>query len=270
MARRGEEELRFRADPGRLRLEYDCSRCREAFGRRSRLCAAASSWRSCPGPPASLRCSTSPWRTSFTSSSSVRSSFDSGQAASPGRADGAAHRASLPSAGDGETRGAVPEGKDLAPLSRRRLAAQAASGQRAAVGCEPARHCGVRRMAEAPKPMIGFGDPVFDPTEPVGARGAAGAPGSAAPASPAPIRNCGGHRASDRTAGQFSRRSGHRRRVEAVAIKLGATCSDLHLRERANEVAVKRAALANYRVVYFATHGLVAGDVRGIASLRWC
>jgi hypothetical protein len=31
--------------------------------------------------------------------------------------------------------------------------------------------------------------------------------------------------------------------------------------------AVKRAPLANYRIVYFATHGLVAGDVKGVAEL---
>jgi len=29
---------------------------------------------------------------------------------------------------------------------------------------------------------------------------------------------------------------------------------------------VKRAVLANYRIVYFATHGLVAGDIKGIAQ----
>jgi CHAT domain-containing protein len=29
---------------------------------------------------------------------------------------------------------------------------------------------------------------------------------------------------------------------------------------------VKRAPLADYRIVYFATHGLVAGDVRGVAE----
>ena len=30
--------------------------------------------------------------------------------------------------------------------------------------------------------------------------------------------------------------------------------------------AVKRAPLADYRIVYFATHGLVAGDVKGVAE----
>ena len=29
---------------------------------------------------------------------------------------------------------------------------------------------------------------------------------------------------------------------------------------------MKRAALADYRVVYFATHGLVAGDVKGLGE----
>ncbi|GJD97081.1 CHAT domain-containing protein [Methylobacterium iners] len=54
--------------------------------------------------------------------------------------------------------------------------------------------------------------------------------------------------------------------LRAVAGRLGAAAGDLHLREAATEAAVKRAALADYRVVYFATHGLVAGDVKGLAE----
>src|SRR5262249_22080614 len=34
----------------------------------------------------------------------------------------------------------------------------------------------------------------------------------------------------------------------------------------ATVTAVKRAPLANYRIVYFATHGLVAGDIKGVAE----
>jgi CHAT domain-containing protein len=34
----------------------------------------------------------------------------------------------------------------------------------------------------------------------------------------------------------------------------------------ASETTVKRAALVDYRVVYFATHGLVAGDVKGLGE----
>ena len=34
----------------------------------------------------------------------------------------------------------------------------------------------------------------------------------------------------------------------------------------ASETAVKHAPLADYRIVYFATHGLVAGDIKGVAE----
>ena len=42
--------------------------------------------------------------------------------------------------------------------------------------------------------------------------------------------------------------------------------SDIHLQKDASETTVKHVALANYRVVYFATHGLVAGDVKGLGE----
>jgi CHAT domain-containing protein len=51
-----------------------------------------------------------------------------------------------------------------------------------------------------------------------------------------------------------------------VAAKLGAAASDIHLGSDASEATVKRTTLADYRVVYFATHGLVAGDVVGLGE----
>jgi CHAT domain-containing protein len=51
-----------------------------------------------------------------------------------------------------------------------------------------------------------------------------------------------------------------------VAGKLGAAAGDVHLGSDASEAAVKQTALADYRVVYFATHGLVAGDVAGLGE----
>jgi len=57
--------------------------------------------------------------------------------------------------------------------------------------------------------------------------------------------------------------------LKAVAAKLGAVSGDIHLAKAATETAVKRLPLADYRVVYFATHGLVAGDVKGWPSRRW-
>jgi len=38
------------------------------------------------------------------------------------------------------------------------------------------------------------------------------------------------------------------------------------LEKNASETTVKRLPLADYRVVYFATHGLVAGDVKGLGE----
>src|SRR5206468_10737539 len=54
--------------------------------------------------------------------------------------------------------------------------------------------------------------------------------------------------------------------LKAVALRLGAPAGDIHLGNDASEAVVKRATLADYRVVYFATHGLVAGDVKGLGE----
>ena len=54
--------------------------------------------------------------------------------------------------------------------------------------------------------------------------------------------------------------------LKAVAAKLGAPSSDIYLGKSASETTVKRATLSNYRVVYFATHGLVAGDIKGLGE----
>ena len=54
--------------------------------------------------------------------------------------------------------------------------------------------------------------------------------------------------------------------LKAIAQKLGVPDSDIYLGRNASESNVKRAALSDYRIVYFATHGLVAGDVKGLAE----
>ena len=54
--------------------------------------------------------------------------------------------------------------------------------------------------------------------------------------------------------------------LKAVALELGAPSADIHLGRDASETTVKRAPLADYRIVYFATHGLVAGDIKGLAE----
>jgi CHAT domain-containing protein len=63
------------------------------------------------------------------------------------------------------------------------------------------------------------------------------------------------------------------RRALAILEKLNgldssevAPASDIHLGSDASETTLKRAPLADYAIVYFATHGLVAGDVKGVAE----
>jgi CHAT domain-containing protein len=51
-----------------------------------------------------------------------------------------------------------------------------------------------------------------------------------------------------------------------VAKAIDASQDDIYLGPRATVAAVKHAPLANYRVVYFATHGLVAGDIKGVGE----
>lgn len=52
-----------------------------------------------------------------------------------------------------------------------------------------------------------------------------------------------------------------RQELETIAGIVGATPDDLYLRERASEPVLRRARLSDYRVVQFATHGLLAGEL---------
>ena len=54
--------------------------------------------------------------------------------------------------------------------------------------------------------------------------------------------------------------------LKAVAKRLDVPESEIHLGKTATEAAVKQAKLDDYRVVYFATHGLVAGDIKNLAE----
>jgi len=114
------------------------------------------------------------------------------------------------------------------------------------------------------KPMIGFGDPVFNP-------------GQASEEKRGLAHTRGGLRSYT----DYWRGAGIDRallasalpslpdtadELKAVALELGAAASDLHLGRDASVTTVKHAPLAEYRIVYFATHGLVAGDVKGLAE----
>jgi CHAT domain-containing protein/tetratricopeptide (TPR) repeat protein len=127
----------------------------------------------------------------------------------------------------------------------------------------------LRRVAGQPgsKPMVGFGDPVFDPAE----RAKALAEPRAQQARVAVTRGYGDFwqgAGIDRAklARSLPSLPDTADELKTVAVKLGAAPGDIHLGSDASETVVKRTALADYRVVYFATHGLVAGDVKGLGE----
>jgi CHAT domain-containing protein/tetratricopeptide (TPR) repeat protein len=119
------------------------------------------------------------------------------------------------------------------------------------------------RKDEAKSPLIGFGDPIFNAEE------------ESKPA--AEQRKVVATRSyADFFTGVDIDRSMLRQalprlpetadELRAVARNLGAPTSSIHLRQDASESTVKRSPLSDYRVVYFATHGLVAGEIKGLAE----
>ncbi|WP_407116449.1 CHAT domain-containing tetratricopeptide repeat protein [Bradyrhizobium sp. LMG 9283] len=119
------------------------------------------------------------------------------------------------------------------------------------------------------KPMTGFGDPVFNPAA-EGSADRRAASGKVAVRSIATIayadfwRGAGVDRA--RLAQALPQLPDTADELNAVGRNVGATDADIHLGRDASETTLKRAALAQYGIIYFATHGLVAGDVKGLGE----
>jgi CHAT domain-containing protein/tetratricopeptide (TPR) repeat protein len=124
----------------------------------------------------------------------------------------------------------------------------------------------LRRQDHGSKPFIGFGDPVFnsDAGRPRRTRVTQAKAGS-----------------NTRTYTAYWRGAGIDRKMLAEALpplpetavelktiahKLSVPRSDINLGKDASETKVKNAHLSDYRIVYFATHGLVAGDVKGFGE----
>jgi CHAT domain-containing protein/tetratricopeptide (TPR) repeat protein len=129
------------------------------------------------------------------------------------------------------------------------------------------------RKDQSTKSMIGFGDPVFKPTQDsTGDKRTATTPGAVKSAARSLVagaytdfwRGAGVDR--DKLAQALPQLPGTADELNAVARSLGVAASDIHLGADASETTVKRAPLADYGIVYFATHGLVAGDVKGLAE----
>jgi len=124
------------------------------------------------------------------------------------------------------------------------------------------------RKDPATKPLVGFGDPVFDPAERAKALQDRGGAGERVATTTRAYSDFWQGAGVDRTklAQALPSLLDTADELRAVATKLGAPASDIHLGVDASETAVKRAMLSDYRVVYFATHGLVAGDVKGLGE----
>ena len=121
------------------------------------------------------------------------------------------------------------------------------------------------QRTEGSKPMIGFGDPVFNPAR----------------ASDGTQRSARSSRGAARSYTDYWRGAGLDRsmlahalpalpdtadELKAIAQQLGVATGDIHLGRDASVTTVKRARLADYRIVYFATHGLVAGEIKGLGE----
>jgi CHAT domain-containing protein len=111
----------------------------------------------------------------------------------------------------------------------------------------------------AVKPFFGMGDPIFGPPAPPGG-GARGVKRAPPPLSEVwrngvpDLRALAGLAPLPETAGE----------LRAVARTLKAPAEDINLREAATETRLKAAPLKDYRILHFATHGLVAGDLTGL------
>jgi CHAT domain-containing protein len=119
----------------------------------------------------------------------------------------------------------------------------------------------------ASRPMVGFGDPIFDPQERARAVAERAANTRLAAKTRAYTdfwRGAGVDRAT--LARSLPTLLDTADELKTVASKLGASASAIFLEKDASETTVKTVALSDYRVVYFATHGLVAGDIKGLGE----
>jgi len=118
-----------------------------------------------------------------------------------------------------------------------------------------------KRADNGARPFVGFGDPLFQSTPaPSNSRGLMKTRGYA----DYWTRSGGIDRGL--LAASLQRLPDTADEIKKIGERLGASPGDIYLGAAASETTVKKAQLANYRVVYFATHGLVAGDVKGVGE----
>jgi CHAT domain-containing protein/Tfp pilus assembly protein PilF len=124
------------------------------------------------------------------------------------------------------------------------------------------------RKDQSTKPMTGFGDPLFNPAQ----EGSGDKRGATKQASRSVTTSAytefwqGASVDRARLSQALPPLPDTADELNAVAKDLGVAAADIHLGSDASETTVKHLALADYGIVYFATHGLVAGDVKGVAE----
>lgn len=121
----------------------------------------------------------------------------------------------------------------------------------------------VTRARAPSKPFIGFGDPVFG-TQQV-ASASLGARSMRLRSAPFEDPGAARKAVSIRLA-QLMPLPDTAEEVEAIAKTLGATTQDVFVGVRASEQNVMSAELSERRVIAFATHGLVPGDLDGLTQ----
>jgi CHAT domain-containing protein/tetratricopeptide (TPR) repeat protein len=129
------------------------------------------------------------------------------------------------------------------------------------------------KASTAPRPFVGFGSPVL-----LGPRGKAGSISTCAEASAAEsaafvslgLPELPGSRPGIEDVRKLPPVPSTAAVLCDIAGRLGIPESEIHLGDRARESEVKQlsegGALAKYRVVQFATHGLVAGELKGLGE----
>jgi CHAT domain-containing protein/Tfp pilus assembly protein PilF len=124
------------------------------------------------------------------------------------------------------------------------------------------------RRDQGIKPMTGFGDPLFNPAQEKGGEQRAAIKSASRSVTTAAYTDFWQGAGVDRgrLAQALAPLPDTADELNAVAKDLGVAASDIHLGADASETTLKRAPLADYSIVYFATHGLVAGDVKGFAE----
>ncbi|UPK32120.1 CHAT domain-containing protein [Bradyrhizobium sp. 186] len=127
-------------------------------------------------------------------------------------------------------------------------------------GLKALRSAGLR--SPAAKTMVGFGDPVFGPEQPSSPSRMA----SRSVALPYTSFWSGAGVDKAKLAAALPRLEDTADELNAIADTLNVSRTDVHLRNEASEKLVKTMNLSEFRIVYFATHGLVAGDVKGLAE----